>query len=153
VRAADGLILGPAATFDFKDEQSGEINPSKIFPQKPRSVCQCAAGAKPIRACPTGSGRLTLWWCGRNTEGFLRDRNMEQGNSELLVTPDVVISLSPHHEALLRANCAGGVSVGDEKAASTSPSFNKANVLKNRRRHVSRHLPEAARALSRPGRR
>ena len=28
-----------------------------------------------------------------NTEGFYADRNMEQGNSELLVTPDVVISL------------------------------------------------------------
>ncbi|MGC1553469.1 MAG: isocitrate/isopropylmalate family dehydrogenase, partial [Bradyrhizobium sp.] len=31
VRSADGLILGPTATFDFKDEQSGEINPSKYF--------------------------------------------------------------------------------------------------------------------------
>ena len=28
-----------------------------------------------------------------NTEGFYADRNMEQGNGELLVTPDVVISL------------------------------------------------------------
>ena len=28
-----------------------------------------------------------------NTEGFYADRNMEQGNSELLVTPDVVVSL------------------------------------------------------------
>src|SRR6202158_2714397 len=31
VRSADGLILGPAATADFKDEQSGEVNPSKFF--------------------------------------------------------------------------------------------------------------------------
>jgi 3-isopropylmalate dehydrogenase len=28
-----------------------------------------------------------------NTEGFYADRNMEQGNGEMLVTPDVVISL------------------------------------------------------------
>jgi len=28
-----------------------------------------------------------------NTEGFYADRNMEQGNAELLVTPDVVVSL------------------------------------------------------------
>jgi 3-isopropylmalate dehydrogenase len=28
-----------------------------------------------------------------NTEGFYADRNMEQGNGELLVTPDVVVSL------------------------------------------------------------
>ena len=31
VRAADGLILGPTATFDFKDEAHGEINPSRHF--------------------------------------------------------------------------------------------------------------------------
>ncbi len=30
VRSADGLILGPAATADFKDEQGGEVNPSNI---------------------------------------------------------------------------------------------------------------------------
>ena len=44
VKAADALILGPAATFDFKDEQSGEINPSKYLPEKSGSVCECAAG-------------------------------------------------------------------------------------------------------------
>jgi isocitrate/isopropylmalate dehydrogenase len=31
VRSADGLFLGPTATFDFKDEASGEINPSRYF--------------------------------------------------------------------------------------------------------------------------
>ena len=31
VKAADGLILGPMATYDFKDESKGEINPSKFF--------------------------------------------------------------------------------------------------------------------------
>ena len=31
VKAADGLMLGPAATYDFKDEAKGEINPSKFF--------------------------------------------------------------------------------------------------------------------------
>jgi 3-isopropylmalate dehydrogenase len=30
-RAADGLILGPTATFDFKDPSKGEINPSAFF--------------------------------------------------------------------------------------------------------------------------
>ena len=29
VKAADGLILGPMSTYDFKDESRGEINPSK----------------------------------------------------------------------------------------------------------------------------
>src|SRR6218665_860886 len=27
VKAADGLMLGPMATYDFKDEAKGEINP------------------------------------------------------------------------------------------------------------------------------
>src|SRR5579883_617990 len=30
-READGLILGPAATFDFRDPERGEINPSAFF--------------------------------------------------------------------------------------------------------------------------
>ena len=31
VKVADGLLLGPMATYDFKDESKGEINPSKFF--------------------------------------------------------------------------------------------------------------------------
>ena len=31
VKAADGLMLGPMSTYDFKDEAKGEINPSKFF--------------------------------------------------------------------------------------------------------------------------
>src|SRR5688500_16683453 len=31
VKTADGLLLGPMATYDFKDEAKGEINPSKFF--------------------------------------------------------------------------------------------------------------------------
>src|SRR6202011_5778910 len=45
VRSADGLILGPTATFDFKDEQSGEINPSKFF----RKSLDLFANVRPAR--------------------------------------------------------------------------------------------------------
>jgi 3-isopropylmalate dehydrogenase len=92
VKAADGLILGPAATFDFKDEQSGEINPSKFF----RKNLDLFANVRPARTYPGLRNRLgdfDLVVVRENTEGFYADRNMEQGNSELLVTPDVVISL------------------------------------------------------------
>ena len=92
VKAADGLILGPAATFDFKDEQSGEINPSKYF----RKNLDLFANVRPARTYPGLRNRLgafDLVVVRENTEGFYADRNMEQGNSELLVTPDVVISL------------------------------------------------------------
>ena len=45
VRSADGLILGPTATADFKDEQSGEVNPSKYFRKSSRSLRELEAGA------------------------------------------------------------------------------------------------------------
>src|SRR6202140_4884575 len=92
VRAADGLILGPTATFDFKDESSGEINPSKHF----RKNLDLFANVRPARTypgLPNKFGAFDLVVVRENTEGFYADRNMEQGNSELLVTPDVAISL------------------------------------------------------------
>src|ERR1700686_2804491 len=92
VRSADGLILGPAATADFKDEGSGEINPSKYF----RKALDLFANLRPARTYPgmrNAFGAFDLVWVRKNTEGFYADRNMEQGHSELLVTPDVVISL------------------------------------------------------------
>ena len=92
VRSADGLILGPAATFDFKDEQSGEINPSKYF----RKNLDLFANLRPARTYPglhNRFGAFDLVVVRENTEGFYADRNMEQGNSELLVTADVAISL------------------------------------------------------------
>jgi 3-isopropylmalate dehydrogenase len=92
VRSADGLILGPTATFDFKDEHSGEINPSKFF----RKNLDLFANVRPARTYPGlhGSFRaFDLVVVRENTEGFYSDRNMEQGNSELLVTADVVVSL------------------------------------------------------------
>src|ERR1700726_3812510 len=92
VRSADGLVLGPTATADFKDEQGGEINPSKYF----RKNLDLFANIRPARTYPglrNRFGAFDLVVVRENTEGFYADRNMEQGNSELLVTPDVVISL------------------------------------------------------------
>jgi 3-isopropylmalate dehydrogenase len=92
VRSADGLILGPTATADFKDERSGEVNPSKFF----RKSLDLFANLRPARTYPglrNRFGAFDLVVVRENTEGFYADRNMEQGNSELLVTPDVVVSL------------------------------------------------------------
>ncbi len=92
VRTADGLILGPTATFDFKDEAHGEINPSWHF----RKSLDLYANVRPARTYAGRPGRLgefDLVVVRENTEGFYADRNMEQGNGEMLVTPDVVISL------------------------------------------------------------
>ncbi|MGE5159153.1 MAG: isocitrate/isopropylmalate dehydrogenase family protein [Gemmatimonas sp.] len=92
VRAADGLILGPTATFDFKDEARGEINPSRYF----RKNLDLFANMRPARTYAgraTRFGTFDLVVVRENTEGFYADRNMEEGNAELLVTPDVAISL------------------------------------------------------------
>jgi 3-isopropylmalate dehydrogenase len=92
VRGADGLMLGPMATADFRDESKGEINPSKYF----RKNLDLFANIRPARTYPNlrnPVGAFDLIVVRENTEGFYADRNMEQGNAELLVTPDVAISL------------------------------------------------------------
>lgn len=92
VKQADGLILGPMSTYDFKDEAKGEINPSKFF----RKSLDLFANIRPAKTYP-GSGTthkpLDLVVVRENTEGFYADRNMESGPSEMLVTKDVVVSL------------------------------------------------------------
>jgi 3-isopropylmalate dehydrogenase len=92
VRAADGLMLGPMSTFEFKDEGRGEINPSKFF----RKELDLFANIRPARTyagMPARLGAMDLVVVRENTEGFYADRNVESGSSEILVTRDVVISL------------------------------------------------------------
>jgi 3-isopropylmalate dehydrogenase len=92
VRMADGLMLGPMATYDFKDEAKGEINPSKFF----RKELDLFANIRPARTypgLPNKVGDFDLVVVRENTEGFYSDRNIESGSSEMLITPDVVISL------------------------------------------------------------
>ena len=92
VKAADGLMLGPTSTYEFKDESKGEINPSKFF----RKGLDLFANIRPAKTYP-GSGTtykpLDLVVVRENTEGFYADRNIESGGSEMLITPDVVVSL------------------------------------------------------------
>lgn len=128
VRAADGLILGPTSTFDFKDEARGEINPSRYF----RKNLDLFANVRPARSYsgrPTRFGTFDLVVVRENTEGFYADRNMEQGNAELLVTPDVVVSLRRITrsccERIAHAACRQAM-----KRAKHLTIVHKANVLK-----------------------
>ena len=87
-RKADGLVLGPTAAFEFRDQ----INPSMFF----RKNLDLFANIRPSRTypgVPMRVGAFDLVVVRENTEGFYADRNMESGGSEMLVTPDVVISL------------------------------------------------------------
>ena len=45
VRAADGLILGPTATIEFREPGEGADQSLVVFPQEPRSLRQHPAGA------------------------------------------------------------------------------------------------------------
>jgi 3-isopropylmalate dehydrogenase len=92
VKASDGLMLGPMSTYEFKDESKGEINPSKYF----RINLDLYANIRPAKTFPNVPTRMDpfdLVVVRENTEGFYADRNVESGNSEILVTKDVVISL------------------------------------------------------------
>jgi len=93
-KAADsaGIILGPTATFEFKDAARGEINPSMYF----RKRLDLFANIRPSRTypnLPSPIGDFDLVIARENTEGFYADRNMAEGNAEILVTPEVAISL------------------------------------------------------------
>jgi 3-isopropylmalate dehydrogenase len=60
VKNADGLILGPMSTYDFKDEAKGEINPSKFF----RKSLDLFANIRPAKTFP-GCGtphKHRVWW-------------------------------------------------------------------------------------------
>ncbi len=92
VKNSDGLMLGPMSTYEFKDESKGEINPSKFF----RINLDLYANIRPAKTFPNVPTRMDpfdLVVVRENTEGFYADRNVESGNSEILVTKDVVISL------------------------------------------------------------
>jgi 3-isopropylmalate dehydrogenase len=92
VKAADGLLLGPMATYDFKDESKGEINPSKFF-RKNLDLYANIRPAKTYTGIKTLTGPFDLVVVRENTEGFYADRNMALGHSEILVTEDVAISM------------------------------------------------------------
>jgi 3-isopropylmalate dehydrogenase len=127
-RAANGLILGPAATFDFKDPTRGEINPSAFF----RKQLDLFANIRPSRTyagLTQKLGPFDLVIARENTEGFYADRNMALGNAEMLVTDDVAISL----RRITRPACARIARAAFELAAARKKHVtivHKANVLK-----------------------
>lgn len=92
VKESDGLVLGPMATYEFKDESKGEINPSKFF----RKSLDLYANIRPARTYEGNYPRrknFDLVVVRENTEGFYADRNIVTGSSELLITPKTAISL------------------------------------------------------------
>ncbi len=128
VRAADGLVLGPTATIEFREPEKGLINPSSYF----RKSLDLFANIRPARTYKGVSskvGEFDLIVVRENTEGFYADRNMEQGNAELLVTKDVVISM----RRITRSACERVARVAFELAMERKrhvSAVHKANALK-----------------------
>jgi 3-isopropylmalate dehydrogenase len=128
-KAADGLVLGPTATYDFKDEAKGEINPSMYF----RKHLDLFANIRPARTYDGVKYKsvepFDLVVVRENTEGFYADRNMIQGNAEMLVTEDVVVSL----RRITRPACARIARAAFELATTRRKHVtivHKANVLR-----------------------
>jgi 3-isopropylmalate dehydrogenase len=92
IRAAEGVILGPLATYDYPAKEKGGLNPSAEL----RIRLDLYANVRPAKS------RLGVGLTGKpvdlviyreNTEGFYADRNMFQGIGEFMPTEDMALSI------------------------------------------------------------
>jgi 3-isopropylmalate dehydrogenase len=86
--AHDGIILGPVDTAAYPAHEGG-INVSAYL----RTKLDLYANIRPARTPPGAARPFDLVIVRELTEGFYADRNMAEGNADLLATPDVAISL------------------------------------------------------------
>jgi 3-isopropylmalate dehydrogenase len=148
-RRADGVVLGPTSTYEFKDPHRGEVNPSMRL----RKSLDLFANIRPARTypgLPSRCGAFDLVVARENTEGFYADRNMEEGPGEVLVTKDVAISL----RRITRRCCERIARAAFELAQTRRRRVtivHKANVLKvtdgmfiEECRNVAREFPDVA---------
>jgi 3-isopropylmalate dehydrogenase len=92
-KAADGVILGPVSHNDYPPVEKGGINPSGAL-RKRLDLFANIRPAKTRAQFPARFGKpANLVIVRENTEGFYADRNMHQGVGDILVTPDVAISM------------------------------------------------------------
>src|SRR5436305_4819746 len=92
-KAADGVILGPVSHNDYPPVEKGGINPSGAL----RKRLDLFANIRPAKTRAQFPARFgtpaDLVIVRENTEGFYADRNMFLGVGDILVTPDVAISM------------------------------------------------------------
>jgi 3-isopropylmalate dehydrogenase len=123
-RAADGVLLGPMSTKDYNDHP----NPSRTF----RKGLDLFANIRPARTFPgvkAPLGAFDLVVVRENTEGFYADRNMEEGDAELLVTPDVVVSLRRITRRACQRIARAAFALAEGRRRKVT-AVHKANVLK-----------------------
>ena len=92
-RRADGVILGPVSHNAYPPVDKGGINPSGAL----RKRLDLYANIRPARTRPGMPPRcgkpVDLVVVRENTEGFYADRNMHVGSGDIMVTPEVAISI------------------------------------------------------------
>lgn len=92
VRAADGIVLGPAGMTAYPPVSDGGIN----VPGTVRKRLDLFANLRPARAragLPLARSGLDCLIVRENTEGFYADRTMYLGNGEFMPTPDVALAV------------------------------------------------------------
>jgi len=92
-RRADGVILGPLATYEYPPVEQGGINPSGTL----RKRLDLYANIRPARSragfAPRCGVTVDLVIVRENTEGFYSDRSMFAGSGEFMPTKDVALSV------------------------------------------------------------
>jgi isocitrate dehydrogenase (NAD+) len=92
-RKADGVVLGPLATYEYPPAAQGGINPSGGL----RKRFDLFANIRPARSrlgIPPRCGvPVDLVIVRENTEGFYADRSMFLGSGEFMPTEDVALSV------------------------------------------------------------
>ena len=92
-KGADGILLGPVSHNDYPPADEGGINPSGAL-RKGLDLFANIRPAKTRAQFPARFGKAAdLVIVRENTEGFYADRNMFLGVGDILVTPDVAISM------------------------------------------------------------
>jgi len=141
---ADGIILGPADTAAYPSAEKGGINVSAWM----RTRLDLYANVRPARTPPGAAKPFDLVILREVTEGFYADRNMFEGNADLLATPDVAISLRKvtRHACERIARRAFELAMTRDKRVT---AVHKANVMKrgdglflDAVRTVARDFPE-----------
>jgi 3-isopropylmalate dehydrogenase len=148
-RRADGVVLGPTDSFQFKDPARGEVNPSMTL----RKSLDLFANIRPARTYPgfqLRCGEFDLVIARENTEGFYADRNMEAGRGEVLVTNDVAISMRRITRHCSERIARAGFALAQRRKKRVT-IVHKANVLKltdglfiEECQKVAREFPEVA---------
>ncbi len=127
-RAADGVILGPVATYEYPPPEDGGLNPSAEI----RKRLDLYANVRPSRGrpgVPALAPDMDLVVVRENTEGFYADRNMFSGPGEFQPTDDMALAVRKITARASRRIAEVAFGLARQRRNSVTV-FHKANVLK-----------------------